>query len=66
MAARRNGDLRIGLMITGYEAILASVPTELERVRQNAPLTPDELDRASRWMDETKAQIAAEREQCAD
>lgn len=60
MAAK--GDPRIAMMATAYLAILASVPTDVQPVREGAPLTPDEVVQAAAWMDRTAAEIRAERE----
>jgi hypothetical protein len=60
MAGKR--DPRIGLMITGFHAILASLPTVLE-LGEHGPLTLDEIDQAAELMDRLAAEIQAERAQ---
>lgn len=61
--ARR--DTRLGLMITGYHALLASVPTELER-GPHGPLTAEEIGETVALMDRLGAELAAERDAHVD
>lgn len=55
-------DQRVGQIVNLYEAILGSVPTELERKRNAAPLTEAEIPAAAAFMDQLGAEVAAERE----
>jgi hypothetical protein len=61
VAGRRNGDPRIGLMITGFQAYLASVPTE-RQPGEHGPLTLAEVDQAFEFMGRLAAEMKAERD----
>jgi hypothetical protein len=56
---------RIGLMLTGFHAVLDSVPTVLQP-GEHGPLTLDEIDQAAELMDRLAAEVAAEREASQD
>lgn len=60
MASR---DPRVGKIVNLYEAILHSVPTEVKRERDDAPLTEAEIPAAAAYMDQLVAEVAAEREE---
>jgi hypothetical protein len=53
-------DPRVGLMITGFQAIMSSVPTARDPA-EHGPLTEDEIGQAAELMDELGKQIKAER-----
>lgn len=61
MAGKRNRDPWIGLMLTAFDEILASVPTE-RNPGEHGPLTADQIKRAVEVMDDIAAEVAAERE----
>jgi hypothetical protein len=61
VAAGRHRDLRIGLMVTGYFAIIGSVPTVLQP-GPHGPLSPDEIDDAVQLMDHLAAEVTADRD----
>ena len=54
MTSGRNHDPRLGLMLIGYDAILASVPTVREP-GEHGPLTAEEISQAAMFMDELAA-----------
>jgi hypothetical protein len=52
-------DPQLGLMLTGYHAFIASVPTVLEP-GEHGPLTLVEIDQAGELMDQMATQIQKE------
>ena len=62
MAGGKPRDHRVELMVNLFDAILTSVPTEMDRERNGAPLAQDEIPEAAAFMDQLAAQIAADRE----
>lgn len=56
----RRGDPRVALMITGYHAILTSVPSVREP-GEHGPLSLAEIDSAVELMDRLAADLRAER-----
>ena len=61
MAGGKPRDHRVELMVTGYQAIIDSVPT-VNQPGEHGPLNADEITQTCRLMDRLAEQIAADRE----
>lgn len=61
MPRKKDQDPRVGLALTAYTAIMASVPTA-RQPKPTGPLTSDEVVAATEFMDELGEAIEADRE----